>query len=98
MNSLNISKILANLLNFTAPIIEDRSNTKNLSGFAGDCQPDALSAGIFATVQRCATLPESEWIQARFEKSATRGAQLITAAESLEYDPTLHPSPCGGRH
>ena len=69
MNSLNISKILANLLNFTAPIIEHRSNTKNLSGFAGDCQPDALSAGIFATVQRCATLPESEWIQARFEKA-----------------------------
>ena len=97
MNSLNISKILANLLNFAAPIIEDRSNTKNLSGFAGDCQPDALSAGIFATVQRCATLPESEWIQARFEKRP-RGAQLITEAESLEYDPALHPSPCGGRH
>ena len=39
----------------------------NLSGFAGDCQPDALSAGIFATVQRYATLPESELIQARFK-------------------------------
>ena len=41
----------------------------NLSGFAGDCEPDALSAGIFATVQRCATFPESELIQARFEKA-----------------------------
>ena len=39
----------------------------NLSGFAGDCEPDALSAGIFATVQRYATLPESELIQARFK-------------------------------
>ena len=41
----------------------------NLSGFAGDCEPDALSAGIFATVQRYATLPVSELIQAGFEKA-----------------------------
>ena len=83
MNSLNISKNLANLLNFAAPIIEDRSNTKNLSGFAGDCQPDALSAGIFATVQRCATVPESEWIQARFEKAQPEGTSALKGAGTL---------------
>ena len=40
-----------------------------LSRFAGEYEPDALSAGIFATGQRCATLPNSESIQAGFKQA-----------------------------
>ena len=42
---------------------------RNLSRFAGDYEPDVLSVGIFATGYRCATLPESESIQARFKQA-----------------------------
>ena len=42
---------------------------RNLSRFAGEYEPDALSAGIFATGHRRATLPESESIQEGFKQA-----------------------------
>ena len=42
---------------------------RNLSRFAGEYEPDALSAGIFATGHRCATFPNSESIQAGFKQA-----------------------------
>ena len=41
----------------------------HLSRFAGEHEPDALSAGIFATGHRCATPPNSESIQAGFKQA-----------------------------
>ena len=47
---------------------------RNLSRFAVEYEPDALSAEIFATGHRCATLPESESIQAGFKQAPPKEA------------------------
>ena len=40
-----------------------------MSRFAGEYEPDALSAGIFATGHRCTTLLDSESIEAGFKQA-----------------------------
>ena len=63
-----------------------------LSRFAGEYEPDALSAGIFATGQRCATLPNLESIQAGFKQAPPeavnsyqkrKASNLILSASSI---------------